>query len=214
MSENSCLAISKTITDGLPDDAERLVQEAVASGHSPEDILKEGLIAGILKTGELWKSNDYFLPDVILSSKAFKAAMEPLMPHLRKTKGDKRDKIFMIGVVEGDVHDLGKDIVVAMLQSVGFKIVDLGIDVPRSKFVEAVKENKPDIIGIGAYMSTTMLMMKEVVTDLMEHDLRQNFKVMIGGVPTSQEFADEIGADAWGKDAIDTMEKALELAGG
>ena len=120
----------------------------------------------------------------------------------------------MIGVVEGDVHDLGKDIVVAMLQSVGFKVVDLGIDVPRSKFVEAVKENKPDIIGIGAYMSTTMLMMKEVVADLMENDLRQSFKVMIGGVPTSQEFADEIGADAWGKDAIDAMEKALELAGG
>ena len=214
MSKNSCLAISKAVTDGLPDDAERLVQEAVESGLSPEKILQEGLIAGILKTGELWKSNVYFLPDVMLASKAFKAAMASLMPHLRKTKGDKREKTFVIGVVEGDMHDLGKDIVVAMLQSVGFKVVDLGIDVPRNKFVEAVKEYKPDIIGIGAYMSTTMLMMKKVVTDLMENDLRQSFKVMIGGVPTSQEFADEIGADAWGKDAIDAMEKALGLAGG
>jgi methylmalonyl-CoA mutase cobalamin-binding domain/chain len=100
-----------------------------------------------------------------------------------------------------------------MLQSAGFEVIDLGIDVPKAKFIEAVKEHNPDIVGIGAYMTTTMLVMKEIIAELEKQGLRKGIKVMVGGVPTSQEFANEIGADAWGKDALDAMRKAMEIAG-
>ena len=120
----------------------------------------------------------------------------------------------VIGVVEGDMHDLGKSLVIAMLQSAGFEVIDLGIDVPNATFIQAVKEHKPAIVGLGAYMTTTMLMMKDFIGELKAQGLRDSVKVLVGGVPTSQEFADEVGADAWGKDAIITMEKALDLVGG
>ena len=112
------------------------------------------------------------------------------------------------------MHDLGKSLVIAMLTSAGLEVIDLGIDVPKEKFVEAVKQYKPDILGLGAYMSTTMLEMKDIIAELGNQGLRKGLKVMVGGVPTSQEFADEVGADAWGKDAMLAMQEALELVGG
>jgi 5-methyltetrahydrofolate--homocysteine methyltransferase len=117
----------------------------------------------------------------------------------------------VIGAVEGDMHDLGKSLVIAMLQSVSFEVIDLGIDVPVERFLEAVKTHHPAIVGLGAYMSTTMLKMKEIIKALEDAGLRQQVKVMVGGVPTSQEFADEIGADAWGKDALVAMQKAIQM---
>jgi 5-methyltetrahydrofolate--homocysteine methyltransferase len=111
------------------------------------------------------------------------------------------------------MHDLGKNIVIAMLTAAGFEVIDLGIDVPRDRFIEAVKQHQPAIVGLGAYMTTTMLEMKATIAELESQGLRQKVKVMVGGVPTSQEFADEAGADAWGKDALDAMNKARALAG-
>jgi len=111
------------------------------------------------------------------------------------------------------MHDLGKSLVIAMLTSAGFEVIDLGIDVPKAKFIEAIKEHNPEIIGMGAYMSTTMLGMQDVIVELEKQGLRDKVKIMVGGIPTSQEFADEIGADAWGKDALDTMHKANALVG-
>ena len=206
-------AIRNAVLEGEDDDARHLVEEALAESLPPLDILQKGVVAGITKTGELWKANEYFLPDVILSADAFKSAMEPLEPHLKEGGGDGSEKKFVIGVVEGDMHDLGKSLVNALLQSAGFEVIDLGIDVPKDKFISAIKEHNPAIVGMGAYMTTTMLEMKAIISEIEAQGLRSGLKVIVGGVPTSQEFADEIGADAWGKDAMVTMQKALDLAG-
>ena len=214
MSEASYQAISQAVTTGEDEDAERLVNEALAAGLPPLAILQQGAVAGITRAGELWKVNEYFLPDVILAADAFKAAMGPLEPRLKEANGGLQGRKFVIGVVAGDMHDLGKGLVIAMLRSSGFEVIDLGIDVPNEKFIQAVREHKPDIVGMGAYMTTTMLGMKEIVAELELQGLRDGVKVLVGGVPTSQEFADEVGADAWGRDALDAMHKALELVGG
>jgi 5-methyltetrahydrofolate--homocysteine methyltransferase len=214
MSEDIFQAIVDAVVEGEEEEAARLVSQALATDLPPLDILQKGMVAGIVKTGELWKANEYFLPDVILAADAFKAGMAPLEPHLHRGTDGHGNAKFVIGVVAGDMHDLGKSLVTAMLQSAGFEVIDLGIDVPSEKFIEAVKEHKPDIVGMGAYMTTTMLEMKTIIAELESQGLRDGVKVMVGGVPTSQEFADEVGADAWGKDALDAMHKALELAGG
>lgn len=211
MSGELVQAISQAVTEGEDETAARLVGEALGAGLPPLDILEKGVVDGITETGERWKRNEFFLPDVILAADAFKAAMAVLKPHLREEEGLHRGKKVVIGVVEGDVHDLGKGMVVAMLTSAGFEVIDLGIDVSRQRFIGAVQEHRPYILGLGAYMTTTMLQMKEIIADLKEQGLRQNIKVMVGGVPTSQEFADEVGADAWGRDALDALHKAVEL---
>jgi corrinoid protein of di/trimethylamine methyltransferase len=206
--------IVNAIVEGDDTQATRLVEAALAQGLPPLDILNRGVVAGINQTGELWAANKYFLPDVILSADAFKAAMVPLEPRLKASRGGEPSHKFVIGVVQGDMHDLGKSLVIAMLTSAGFEVIDLGIDVPKERFIEAVRQYRPAILGLGAYMSTTMLEMKDVIAELEKQGLRQGTKVMVGGVPTSQEFADEVGADAWGKDAMVAMQKALELVGG
>jgi len=135
-----------------------------------------------------------------------------VQPRLSAEKAEKTGRV-LIGTVAGDMHNLGKSIVIAMLQGAGFEVVDLGVDVPTQAFIDKTAELKPDIVGAGCYMSTTMLEMKEILAGLQAAGLRQQVKVMVGGVPTSQEFADEVGADAWGKDALDTADKALQLMG-
>ena len=212
MPDDNYQAIGKAVTEGDDVLAGQLVQQALSAGLPPLDILQKGVVAGITKAGELWRANEYFLPDVILAADAFKAGMTPLEPQLKKAGNRPRGK-FVIGVVAGDMHDLGKSLVIAMLTSAGFEVIDLGIDVPLNKFVAAVKEHQPTIVGMGAYMTTTMLEMKEVIAELDKQGLRKTTKVMVGGVPTSQEFADEAHADAWGKDALDAMQKALALMG-
>jgi len=207
-------AIRDAVVEGEDEISAHLVKEALAEKLPPLEILNQGVIAGISKTGELWKANDYFLPDVILSADAFKSAMIVLEPALKEGSDGKPSHKIVIGVVEGDMHDLGKSLIIALLQSAGFEVIDLGIDVPKDKFIAAVQDYNPAIIGLGAYMSTTMLEMKEIIAELTKQGLRDSVKVMVGGVPTSQEFADEVGADAWGKDAMVAMEKALELVGG
>jgi 5-methyltetrahydrofolate--homocysteine methyltransferase len=211
VSEDLVQAISKAVMEGEDETAADLVREALETGLSPLDILHKGIVDGITETGERWKRNEFFLPDVILAADAFKAAMATLKPRLGEGEGLHRGKKVVIGVVEGDVHDLGKGMVVAMLASAGFEVIDLGIDVSLREFIAAVQEHQPYILGLGAYMTTTMLQMKEVVARLDEEGLRDDLKVMIGGVPTSQEFADEVGADAWGKDALDALHKAVAL---
>jgi 5-methyltetrahydrofolate--homocysteine methyltransferase len=207
-------AILQAIVEGEDEKAADLVSGALEAGLPPLDILQEGVVAGITRTGELWQANEYFLPDVILSADAFKAAMVPLEPRLKEGDNGRPSHKVVVGVVEGDMHDLGKSLVIAMLQSAGFDVIDLGIDVPNAAFIEAIKEHKPAIVGLGAYMTTTMLLMKDFMGELEAQGLRDTVKVMVGGVPTSQEFANEVGADAWGKDALLTMQKALELVGG
>jgi len=202
--------LRQCIVDGDDDMATALAEEALQSGVDVLEIVKTAITPGIEQAGKLWHENIYFMPDVVLSAEAFKAAMQVVKPHVQGRETSSRGKI-IIGVVAGDMHDLGKSIVIAMLMGAGFDVIDLGVDVPAETFIEKAKELKPDILGVGCYMTTTMLELKEVVRSLNEHGLRDRIKIMIGGVPTTQQFADEIGADAWGRDALDTVVIAKQL---
>lgn len=186
-------------------------REALTRGIDPRRMVSEAILAGIQRTGELWQANQYFLPDVILSAEAFKAAMNLVEPLLRSDRAGAPTRRFVIGTVKGDMHDLGKSLVSAMLEAEGFEVVDLGVDVPLATFVSKAREVNADVVGLGAYMTTTMQQMREIIRAFSEAGLRERVKIMIGGVPTSQEFADELGADAWGKDALDAAQKASAL---
>lgn len=201
--------IKESIREG--DSVLALVEEALAA-MAPAEVLNGAVIPGIRKAGDLWQNGTYFLPDVILATESFKEAMDLLKPRLGV--GDTlRAGRFLIGVVEGDMHDLGKSIVVAMLTSGGFEVVDLGANVSTSVFVQKVREHEPDILGIGAYMSTTMLLMKEAIAALTAEGLRDKVKVMVGGVPVTPQYAQDVGADGYGRDAMEALENARRLIG-
>ncbi len=207
---NTLKELENAILEGEDDLAQSLAQKALEENIQPLNIVNEGIIPGIEEAGELWKKNEYFLPDVVMSAEAFKMAMEIIEPHLTAGEFGATGKV-VIGTVAGDMHTLGKIIVIVMLRSAGFEVIDVGEDVSIATFIEKVKELKPNILGLGCYMTTTMLDMKDIIKKLQENGLRNSVKVMVGGVPTSQEFSDEIGADAWGKDAVDAAEKAKKL---
>ncbi|NVM52348.1 MAG: corrinoid protein [Candidatus Helarchaeota archaeon] len=200
------------VLEGDDDLAQSLAEKAIKEGIPHLSIVNDAIVPGIIEAGEKWKQNEYYLPDVVMSGEAFKMAMEVIDPYLTSEKFATSGKI-VIGTVEGDMHSLGKRMVITMLQSAGFDVIDLGVDVPIKTFIDKVKELKPDILGLGCYMSTTMLEIKKSIKILNEEGLRDKVNVMIGGVTTSQEFADECKADAWGKDAVDAAEKAKQLMG-
>lgn len=201
--------LTKAVLEGEDELAEELTQNALGEKLNPLSI-SEAVMAGIQRAGQLWKENIYFQPDVIMSAEAFKVAMEAIEPHLSEGEGEVAGRV-LIGTVAGDMHNLGKIMVVAMLRANGYHVTDLGEDVLNETFVNEVRETMPDILGLGCYMNTTMLAMEEVLSSLKETNLRDSVKVMIGGIPTSQEYADKIGADAWGEDAIDVVDKAKQL---
>jgi len=202
--------LKKAVLEGDDDLALSLAQKSLEEGAQPLAIVNEAIVAGIQEAGELWKKNEYFQTDMIMSAEAFRAAMEVVEPNLAVGETNTTGKL-VIGTVAGDMHNLGKMMVVAMLRGAGFHVIDLGEDVPTKTFIDKVKELKPDILGLGCYMTPTMAEMKNVIKQLKESGLRDRVKVMIGGVPTSQGYANESGADAWGKDALDAVEKAQRL---
>jgi methanogenic corrinoid protein MtbC1 len=186
--------------------AARVAAEALESGTAPLDILKSAALPGIDKAAGLWQDGEYFLPDVILATEAFNDVMELVRPAL-EGQPDVTRGLVVIGSVEGDAHDLGKSIVVALLRSAMYEVVDLGVDVPAATFVDAVKSKRPAVLGLGAYMTTTMRGMEDVMDALRAEGLRGSVKVVIGGVAVTEEYAKKIGADGYGVDAI----KAVEL---
>jgi methanogenic corrinoid protein MtbC1 len=205
--------LKKSIFEGDPELAEALAISILDSGISTLQAIKDAVIPGILEAGELWKEGVYFVPDVVLSAEAFKSAMAVLE---KEQTGIGEEKIgkFLICSVEGDIHDLGKGIVSSMLKASGFEVHDLGVDVPISKFIEKVKEIKPDIVGLGAYMSTTAATIKDYIQALKDEGLRSGLKVMIGGVRISEQYAKEVGADEWGRDGVHAAETAVKLIRG
>ena len=204
--------LKRAVTEGDGDAASAAAQQALQEGVQPLQVLNAGIVAGIEEAGRLWKANQYFLPDVIMAAEAFDAAIAVVEPRLKGAQGPRTGR-FVIGTVAGDMHNLGKSIVIAMLRGAGFEVIDLGVDVPNKTILEKVLELKPDILGLGCYMSTTMLEMRDVIQALKAQGLRGKVKVMVGGVPVSQAFADEVGADAWGADALDAVAKARQLVG-
>ncbi|MFX0106481.1 MAG: B12-binding domain-containing protein [Candidatus Hodarchaeota archaeon] len=204
--------LKKAIFEGDPELAEELAKSILESGINSVQAIKDAVIPGILEAGELWKQGLYFLPDVILSAEAFKSAMAVLE---KEQTGTGREKVgkFLICSVEGDIHDLGKNIVSTMLKASGFEIHDIGVDVPISTFIEKVKEVRPDIVGLGAYMSTTAATIKDYIQALESEGLRSGLKVMVGGVRISEQYMKQVGADEWGRDGVHAAEKALKLMG-
>jgi len=204
--------IKQRIVEGDDVKAKAAVEKALKQRLASVDILNSAIMPGIQTVGQLWDEGQYFMPDVILGAEAFKAAASVIEPLLKAGEARKVGRV-ALGVVAGDMHDLGITIVAAMLRGAGFEVQHLGIDVPVATFIAKARKGDVDILGLGAYMTTTMLVMKDVIEGLKKEKLRGKVKVMVGGVPLSQEYADEIGADAWGKDALDAAVKAKQLMG-
>lgn len=204
--------LKKAILEGDPELAEELAKSILESGVNSLNAIKDVVIPGILEAGDLWKQGVYFVPDIVLSAEAFKSAMAVLEKAQTGASGKKVGK-FLICSVEGDIHDLGKNIVSTMLKASGFEIHDIGVDVPITKFIEKVKEVRPDIVGLGAYMSTTAATIKDYVQALENEGLRNGLKVMVGGVRISEQYVKEAGADEWGRDGVHAAENALKLMG-
>jgi 5-methyltetrahydrofolate--homocysteine methyltransferase len=189
-----------------------LTEVAIQAGHSPQRILEEALAPAMEIVGDKFRCNEVYVPEVLVAARAMKKSLALLKPLLTQT-GVKPVATAVIGTVKGDLHDIGKNLVCMMLEGAGFEVVDVGADVAPEKFVQAVKDTKAQILGISSLLTTTMLGMKDVLRALEQAALRKRVKVMVGGAPVTQSFADEIGADAYGESAAVAADKAKELLG-
>ena len=188
-----------------------LVQEALDEGNAPIDILNKGMIDAMAIVGDKFKRNEIFVPEMLIAAKAMKKGVEVLKPYLAGDNAAKIGKMVM-GTVYGDLHDIGKNLVIMMIESTGYEVVDLGVDVAVEKFVEAV-ENDPEVtvVGVSALLTTTMPAMKETVEALKASPAAGRFKIMVGGAPITQAFADEIGADYYTADAASASQVAKSI---
>ena len=203
---------AKSIIDADKAKAEELAKSAIAAGMDPLEVINEGFSVGIAKVGDLFGRGELFLPELILSAEAMKVATDMLNAALPQG-AKKRGKVVM-GTAQGDIHDIGKSMVVSFLQANGFEVYDVGRDVEMQKFIDKAQEVDADIIGMSALLTTTMSGQKTLIEELKKAGLRDRFKVMVGGAPATQRWADRIGADAYGVDAADAAEKAMKLLGG
>jgi len=206
-------AMANKVISGDVDVVTELTKKAVDEGEKPLDIINKGLMKGMNVVGERFKAGDMFIPEVLMSAKAMGAGMEIVKPLFVGGEVPSQGKV-VLGTVKGDLHDIGRRLVGMIMESGGMVVEDLGIDVSPEKFVEAVKEKKPDIVGMSALLTTTMLAMKDTIEILEEEGLRDSVKVIIGGAPVTSDFAEEIGADGWAPDAITAKELAMQLIGG
>ena len=187
-----------------------LVQEALDEGNAPIDILNKGMIDAMAIVGDKFKRNEIFVPEMLIAAKAMKKGVEVLKPYLAGDNASKVGKMAM-GTVAGDLHDIGKNLVIMMIESTGYEVVDLGIDVPVEKFLEAANDPEITVIGVSALLTTTMPAMQETVAALNKHPRRSEFKIMVGGAPITQAFANEIGADVYTEDAASAGQAAKAL---
>ena len=204
--------IAKRLYAGDIDAVGELVQEALDSGMTPEEVLKTALLDGMDVVGRDFKSGVLFVPEVMFSARAMQAGMDVLRPLLADSDMASSGKC-ILGTVKGDLHDIGKNLVRMMLDGGGFEAIDLGVDLDPNVFVEAVREHKPDVMGMSALLTTTMPQMKVTIDALEKAGLRDLVKVMIGGAPVTAEFARQIGADAYAPDAAAAVDVARELRG-
>ncbi|TSA16445.1 cobalamin-binding protein [bacterium] len=204
--------LAQSVEQGQVQKVSGLTQQLLDSGVSPQTILNDGLIAGMTVVGQKMRSGEMYLPEVLQSASAMHGSLKILKPHLVREGAQSRGKI-MVGTVKGDMHDIGKNLVSIMLQGAGFDIVDLGLNVSPQKFVEAISAHQPAILGLSAMLTTTMLNMKTTIEAINAAGLRSSVKVIIGGAPVSQKFADEIGADGYARDAVLAVDKVKQLLG-
>ena len=203
-------AITETLIAGDGELLQQMVREALAGGVSASAILNDGLIAGMDIVGEKMESGDMFIPEVLMAAQAMGESVEVLKPLLADGESSKVGKV-VLGTVKGDLHDIGKNLVKMMMESAGFETIDLGVDISPEDFVKAIVENQPDIVGLSALLTTTMPMMKRSIETIEESGLRRNLKIIVGGAPVNQAFADEIGADGYAPDAGSASKLAKTL---
>lgn len=201
--------ISVLLQRGKANDLKNLVSQALEQGVEPKTILNEALIAGMSIIGHKFKNNEVFVPEVLIAARAMNAGMEVIKPELIATGIEPIGKA-LICTVKGDLHDIGKNLVKMMFEGQGIECVDLGVDVDKDVVVEAVKTHKPDILCLSALLTTTMFSQQEIIQAITEASLRDDVMIMIGGAPVTQEFADQIGADAYKADAASAAEYAKE----
>jgi 5-methyltetrahydrofolate--homocysteine methyltransferase len=204
--------LSTVILEGDSQKSPELVQKALDEGLSAKEILENGLIVGMNEVGVRFKRGDMFVPEVLMSAETMQAAMDVLRPHL-VAGGVKLQGKILLGTVKGDLHDIGKNLVGMMCEGAGFEIINLGFNVEPEKFVEAIKENKPDIVGMSALLTTTMRAMGYAIKAIEEAGLRDSVKIMVGGAPVDEEFAKRIGADGYGANAPAASDLAKKLVG-
>jgi len=204
--------LADAVLNGNFQKVKEITLEMIDSKVDPLRIINEGLIAGMNIVGVRFKAEDMYVPEVMMSAKSMASGMELIKPLIAESDMPTAGTI-VFGTVKGDLHDIGKSLVCMILESGGFKVINLGTDVSPEMFVQAVKEHKPQIVGLSALLTTTMLNMKTTIELLIEEGLRDGIKVIIGGAPVSQSFADDIGADGYGADAMAAKELCLQLVG-
>lgn len=204
--------LAANLINGKADVVKDLTQQAIDEKISPRDILNQGLLKGMEEVGRRFKANEFYVPEVLIAARAMKAGMTLLKPLLVSTGVEPVGKV-AVATVKGDLHDIGKNLVCMMLEGGGFEVLDMGVDVPPEKFVEAIQNEKVQIIGLSALLTTTMLNMKNAIAALVDNNLRKNVKIMIGGAPVTEAFAKEIGADGYAPDAATAVELAKSLIG-
>jgi len=214
MGEAEVKRLAEAVVEGDAEKSEETAKKTVELGMDPLQVLDEGVIKPLREIGDRFGRGEIFLTDLVMSAEAAKVAMEVLVAEIKR-RGREVGYLgrVVLGTVAGDIHDIGKNIVGALLSVEGFEVIDLGADVPTEKFVEKVRELKPNILGLSALLTVTMPVQREVIEALKEAGLRDTVKVMVGGAPVTAEWAEEIGADAYGADAIDAVKKAKKLIG-
>lgn len=202
--------LGTTLYQGDEEGVVRLTREGLEQGLSPQEILNDGLLAGMKIVGVHFRDGEMFIPEVILCANCMHAAMAVLKPLLMESESQSSGKI-VIGTVEGDLHDIGKNLCKMMFECSGFEVIDLGIDVAPDIFIEAIKEHQPDIVGMSALLTTTMPMIPETIGVIEAEGLRNEVKLMVGGAPLTESFAADVGADAYAENATVAVEKAKAL---
>jgi 5-methyltetrahydrofolate--homocysteine methyltransferase len=202
--------LSNNVISGDAPKTEELTKQAIDEGCEPAKILNDGLIAAMSIVGEKFKKNEFYVPEMLISARAMKAGLKILKPSLVDT-GVKPIGTFVVGTINGDLHDIGKNLVAMMMEGAGFEVVDLGVDVTSESFVEAAKKHNAQFVGLSALLTTTMVNMKKVVELFQSEGLRDSVKILVGGAPLTQNYADEIGADGYAADAGSIVDLAKEL---
>ena len=207
-------AMSQSVIDGEPEQAEELAQKAVSLGLDPLEAIDHGYTHGMNVLGDLFARGEVFLPHLVMGGEAMKAAIAVLEPELARRQQQRQvlGKV-VIGTVAGDIHEIGKSLVATMLSANGFQVFDLGVDVPVSTFIEKAREVEADIVGLSALLTTTMLNQGKVIESFQEAGLREKVKIIVGGAPVSQSWAEQIGADGYSENAVGAVALAKELMG-
>ncbi len=215
MSAERFEAMKNSILDGDEELAAELAEAALKDNLDLHEAMNEGFLKGIQEVGDLYQAGEYFLPELVCSADAMKAALEILTPALKKSSGGAgiSKGVVLIATVEGDVHDIGKKIVAAMLTAAGYDVYDMGIDVPAARIVQEVSERQPDVLGLSALLTTTMQEQKNVISMLDKEGLRDRVKVIIGGAPVSSRWAELIHADGYSDNAADAVKLVAKLLG-